>query len=462
MKHGFGAAAGALALSALWGCGGAGPSTPSDGPSIAISVAPLDYAAPDSAAYTIEVFTRDDDGVMQPVVARVNYRATGPHGALTYIAPCVAGDGGSRLGQVRITITDFFDDAGHPLTDVALPPPQTKQFLCSEQQDTLVEFEFTVIRSLNNGFADIVVDIDDIYCAAKIDCQPDLYPDPETGSMGPALVFGLACTGGDNVALGDNLLAFSFDTDPAVACPGLTGDPVTYTGYQTTDNLGFWNTILPLTRADTGVPCDLHATGLLYDRASPGRPAQFQTGGATIDFHISLSGAGTCDAASPPDVQARYAQLAGVHAFAGEAPATKEAPVSFQTVEVRAATADGVAGHEVRTLRTHFPGAELEVSQAWSFVVDDGSTSVGTEFMTACTLPGDAHTAAALFVVVNEQGDNTPLGAVRLDYDASTGAWSCDGGDLPDAGRYCLLTPSDVPCFLAPGGSSGPNGTGAP
>src|SRR5690606_26472234 len=139
----------------------------------------------------------------------------------------------------------LYDNDGVLITDLVLPPAQTQQFICSEEQDTRVAFQFTIVRSADQGFADITVDIDDIFCSAKIDCQPDLYPHPDTGVRGPALVFGLACTGGDDIALGDNLLSFAFDADPAVACAGI-GDAATFTGFETFGNKAFWNTILPL------------------------------------------------------------------------------------------------------------------------------------------------------------------------------------------------------------------------
>jgi|GEM_PF-2616254 len=464
MKHGFGAAVVfALALSALVACGEGDPGTSADGPQVEIKIAALDYAEFDTATYTIETFYRDDDGTMKLLTSKDGYDANGPRGALTYISPCLAAADGPRLGQIRVTITDLWDFAGDRLEDLVLPPSQTKQFLCAEEQDTQVAFKFTVVRSSNTGFADVVVDIDDIYCAAKIDCQPDLWPDDETGVMGPALVFGLACTGGDDVALGDNLLAFSFDTDPSEACPGLTGEGGTYTGYQTTGNQAFWNTILPLTSEETGTPCSLDASGILYDRRSPDRPAQFQTGAAVIDFHIDIDGAGNCDAVGEPEVEAIYAQLAGVHDFDSEEPATKDEPVGFQTFEVRPVPIGEVAGHEVRTLTTAFPGGGMQSSEVWSFVVGDGETGISTQLLTACALPGEDHTWATLLLVMVEPDANTPLGAVELTYDPATGSWTCDGGELPDGSAYCPAVLSDdqaVPCF--PGFVDGGDGAFVP
>ncbi|TNF23926.1 MAG: hypothetical protein EP329_26255 [Deltaproteobacteria bacterium] len=465
MKHGFGArAAAALALSTLFACGGTDPGVSTGGSQVAVQVAALDYAEFDTATYTLETFYRDDDGVMKPLTTKEGYDANGPRGALTYISPCLAAADGPRLGQIRVTITDLWDFEGNRLEDLELPPSQTKQFLCAEEQDTKVAFEFTVVRSSNTGFADVVVDIDDIYCAAKIDCQPDLWPDDETGVMGPALVFGLACTGGDDVALGDNLLAFSFDTDPAEACPGLTGIGGTYTGYQTIGNQAFWNTILPLTGDDTGIPCALDATGILYDRQSPARPALFRTGAAVIDFHIEIDGAGNCDAVGPPDVQAIYIQLAGVHAFSSFDPASSGAPVGFQVFAVQPTQAGGLAGHEVRTLTTAFPGGDMQSSEAWTFVVGDGTTGVSTDVLTACALPADEHTWATVLLVMVEPDGNTPLGTVELTYDPATGAWTCTGGgSLPDGTPYCpVIEDSGAQASCFPGFGDGGDGAFTP
>ena len=451
--------AGVLAIGALVGCGGDDPAAGSGESQISISVAALDYPEFASARYRIETFFRDDDGQMKPVLDVPDFLANGPRGALTYIAPCIAAKGAPRLGQVRIRILEILDFDDQPIDSLRLPPPQVQQFLCAEERDTEVAFKFTVVRPSNTGFTDLTVDIDKIYCAAKIDCQPDLWPDDETGVMGPAIVFGLTCTGGEDVALGDNLLSFSFDSDPLAGCPGLTLPPATYTGYTTFGNQAFWNTILPLTGADTGAPCTLHATGLLYDRREDGaRPPIFQTGGPFIDYEVTVSGLAICDGVGPPRVEAIYAPLTAIHAFDGDAPATADAPVRFNTLELRPATLPGgLLGHEVRTLTTSFPGVELmtlttSISSAWSFAVTSAGTPVATEFLTACAVGTEGSAWKELYLVVTTAGGSAPIGAVRLTYDAATSAWTCAGAPLPDGTASCPLAfdedhAGDVPCF---------------
>jgi len=459
MHHGSTALVlGALALGALAHCGSDDPTTGAADAQVSIAVAALDFEEFASARYQIETFVRDDDGTMRAVLNVTDFLANGPRGALTYIAPCIADKDRPRLGQVRVRITEILDFDDQPIDSLRLPPPQVQQFLCAEERDTEVSFKFTVVRPANTGFTDLTVDIDKIYCAAKIDCQDHLYPDDETGVLGPALVFGLTCTGGDDVALGDNLLAFSFDADPLARCPGLVNPVATYTGYTTFANQAFWNTIVPLTGEDTGVPCLIEATGILYDRRDDtGRPPMFQTGGPVIDYAVTLDGLGQCEAVDDIHVEALYTLMTAVHDFSTDAPASAEAPVTFSTLELRLVDFGDLLGHEVRTLTTSFPGIELitgttAVSDAWNFVVTSGGVPTSTEFLTACAIGGDASAWSEFYLVVMEEGASAPLGAVRLAYDPATRTFDCDGQLLPGDLQTCPLTydldnTGQVPCF---------------
>lgn len=474
MRHCFSAAAAALfALGTFGACAEqAGPSSTVDGPAVEIGVAALEYGDFASARYAITTYYLDDDGVMQPLVNEADFLANGPRGALTYISPCLASDAGPRLGQVTIEVLGLYDNDGVAITDLVLPPAQTQQFLCSEEQDTRVAFQFTIVRSADQGFADITVDIDDIFCSAKIDCQPDLYPHPDTGVRGPALVFGLACTGGNEVELGKNLLSFSFDSDPETACPGI-GAAATFTGFETFGNKAFWNTILPLYGDGSDGGCVLDATAFLYSHNGDERKPAFQNGAASIKFQIALDGTASCADTGAQQVSVGYVAAAGVHDFSGDAAASKDNPVDFQSFEIRPAMLGQVSGFEARVLDTGFPYTALQVSGSMTFGVGSADQIDDAVLATACAEQKGAGSAfSALYLVVASPGQagaaGALRGAVRLDY--ADGQWGCNGGTVGGDGgpRYCALDYTveqlaNIPCFASPEQTSaGPFGGGQP
>ncbi len=72
---------------------------------------------------------------------------------------------------------------------------------CEENADTRVDFNITLMREANQGFFDIAVTFDDIFCSAKVDCayaggRPiELVMGPD-GRRVPTVVWALACTDG--------------------------------------------------------------------------------------------------------------------------------------------------------------------------------------------------------------------------------------------------------------------------
>jgi len=83
------------------------------------------------------------------------------------------------------------DDAGTP----ALEGCQ-RRVACVQNQDAQVPFDLTVMRQANQGFFDIGVSFEDIFCSAKVDCSPSLLANPQTGARGPTATLAFACTAG--------------------------------------------------------------------------------------------------------------------------------------------------------------------------------------------------------------------------------------------------------------------------
>lgn len=97
-------------------------------------------------------------------------------------------------------------DAGGPLAADAwvAPPPVTLSAECVENADTPVVFDLTIARPARQGFFDIGVTFDDVFCSAKLDCgaSPDiaddmlLLHDPRTGERATTAVLAFACSAG--------------------------------------------------------------------------------------------------------------------------------------------------------------------------------------------------------------------------------------------------------------------------
>lgn len=106
----------------------------------------------------------------------------GTGGDITYIAPCDASSDTDSVKpnvQNSVTIWPFLKDgSGTVLTDWRNPCDTTPgglvegcqlHFDCKENADTLVEFNFTIMRNAQQGFFDVAVNFEDIFCSAKLD-----------------------------------------------------------------------------------------------------------------------------------------------------------------------------------------------------------------------------------------------------------------------------------------------------
>ena len=137
----------------------------------------------------------------------------GPGGGLTYIGPCDAQADTSAAPGVQNDVTVWFDglytndgESAAELGDWQDPCGEagcTLSFDCVENRDTLVRFDFTVMRAAQQGFFDIAVNFEDIFCSAKVDCSYDadgaepieLLFDAD-GNRAQTAVAALACTAG--------------------------------------------------------------------------------------------------------------------------------------------------------------------------------------------------------------------------------------------------------------------------
>lgn len=159
----------------------------------------------DQAIYTLTVQGDAGDVVWSQRVASSRY-GNGEGGDISYVGPCDAED---RDGDGEATNTATLTlDSLPPLdaSEWADPGPVVKSFTCVENADTPVTFDLTILRSGGDGFVDYTVDIDQLLCSAKVDCE---YSDgspielvfDENGDRGQTAVLAISC----HADVGDDL-----------------------------------------------------------------------------------------------------------------------------------------------------------------------------------------------------------------------------------------------------------------
>ncbi len=244
-------ASSALALSS--GC--AADSDRPSGPAVEIAVAPLTLPGTLGVHYALAVFndepsdptvvfdatgavisTNDPILVWQEASVTSNQFGNGPGGDISYIGPCDASLGGDSTNYVALALQQVYvgEDNGsqNPVGPFAVSPfdqsmsvlddqvstsdddadfenpcpyddPCILPFPCEENEDTQVVFNLTIMRDADQGFFDVAVNFEDIFCSAKVDCSyDDAGADPiellfdGDGERAQTAVFGLACTQG--------------------------------------------------------------------------------------------------------------------------------------------------------------------------------------------------------------------------------------------------------------------------
>jgi hypothetical protein len=68
---------------------------------------------------------------------------------------------------------------------------------CVENTDTLVEFNLTVMRDASQGFFDVAVNFEDIFCSAKVDCLDANLLHGSDGERDSTAVMAFACSAGE-------------------------------------------------------------------------------------------------------------------------------------------------------------------------------------------------------------------------------------------------------------------------
>jgi hypothetical protein len=222
-------------------------------------------------------------------------------GDLTFVGPC---DASANPNRVELMVVSLSGPTG-PLaaTEWQNPTrsgPLSLSFTCKPNEDVPVTFNLTILRQANQGFFDIAVSFEDIFCSAKLDCQDDegddlvLLHDPVSGERATTVVMGFACSTGNgqttwlhlsdvNVTCGDGT---SYWIDPAGGPGNMGGQPpvffqtASYRGKESLPGLSkcYWNTALGITEGANAASCVLSGQGtategMLADGRTPANTA---------------------------------------------------------------------------------------------------------------------------------------------------------------------------------------------
>ncbi len=232
MTYSFPALCCATLLLAVSGGCDAGPAdtgeAPYDGPEIEIAVAALELPNVSDAEYRLTVHNDDGQEVWQREVTSGDFGDGA--GAIAYVGPC---DADSSPNTVALELIDLYEGsaplAGTTYVNPApLGEPLVLPFDCEENEDVFVEFNLTILRSAKEGFFDIAVNFNDVFCSAKFDCRDDdnlpieLLPNPFNAyAREMTTILAFACTGDPS---GEGSTALYLD-DIQITCEGPTAAP---------------------------------------------------------------------------------------------------------------------------------------------------------------------------------------------------------------------------------------------
>ena len=219
------------------------------GPGVAIGVAALNLEGVGDVVWDLEV--RNPAQVVWQ--RRITSSTHGDSaGSASYVGSC---DADANPNTVRVWVVGVYDGdisasqagafasgsaagvTGTPL-DFQNPTgpstPLSQQVTCSANADAAVQFDVTLMRPATQGFFDVAVSFNNVFCAAKFDCCDDSNGAPgcdlggtedirllfdADGARGRTMVLGFACTAGIDGA------TTALDLDPiALDCTSPAAD----------------------------------------------------------------------------------------------------------------------------------------------------------------------------------------------------------------------------------------------
>jgi alpha-tubulin suppressor-like RCC1 family protein len=261
-------------VGALAACGsGTQPSDGLTGPKFQLNIAPLKLDGVGEAIYALTVLNGNGETVWTNSDVRSTRYGNGS-GSITFVGAC---DASSNPNTVRIDSLQLFDDNGAiPSWTWQNPIPVEQQVVCEENADVLVEFNLTILRDANQGFFDIGVNFEDIFCSAKFDCTSELLHNEE-GQRDRTAVMGFACTSGagENTVLHMNDIlvqcdggSYWFDPSQEKGNAGPLGpifyQTAIYRGSEQFQNQNidkcYWNNAFGINAGPDAINCHIYAS----------------------------------------------------------------------------------------------------------------------------------------------------------------------------------------------------------
>lgn len=257
-----------MSIAALSACAdqSAGPTGPEG--RINLSVAPLSLPGITGATkYTITV-KRGTETVWSESNLDSSTYGDG-NGAITYIGTCDATD---PTNTVELVLNELHvDGVAGALSDPddfvnPCDPGECVQTIdCVENTDSFVEFNLAIMRSANQGFFDIAVNFEDVFCSAKLDCAEELLHGADD-VRGKTVIVALACSAGagqdtnmylDDITIGTQTFDVAGDEGNRT-----NDDGTKYAVYRDVEELAgvgekaFWNIAINVDGDDSTIDTD--------------------------------------------------------------------------------------------------------------------------------------------------------------------------------------------------------------
>jgi len=203
-----------------------------EGPGIEIAIAALDLAGVEDAIWDIRVLNGSKATVFE---TRITASQFGDGvGSASYVGPCDASDNDNTVEVELMGIYAtpqtapgvYGGDAPGNALPAQNPGRMSQDVTCVENGDVFVQFDVSILRPANQGFIDLAVNFNNIFCSAKYDCGAGNLLH-NGNSRDTTHVFGFACTG----ALGATGNTVLYLNDPKVVCTE-SADPFNVVTYD--------------------------------------------------------------------------------------------------------------------------------------------------------------------------------------------------------------------------------------
>jgi len=301
----------ATALLWVWGCSSSGPQESLAGAQLSIDIAALNLQGVGDVVWDVEVVNGADPAqvVWQKRLSSTGYGDSA--GSASYVGPCDA-DPGVNENTVKVWVVGVYSTpvptlgafasgglGGATPSDVEFQNPTTAGALtqvatCQENADVFVQFDVALMRPAQQGFFDIAVNFNNIFCSAKFDCCADTDANgcatdgtediellfDASGARSSTMVLGFACTAGATAGVETELYldALQLDcTSPTseTFAADITLNPSGPAGNQCTAGADGMSTCTGVVTESNGVDADTY----LYQLAIFRGLEQLQSGG---------------------------------------------------------------------------------------------------------------------------------------------------------------------------------------